>query len=253
MEGIQFWFHSFLFGLLFLLITGCRKDIPVENGKEIVYTGILKNLKPDHPRLLLTDERLKELKSINLTDTRLQKYVIDVMAKAEKDAVKSPIQDVLIGPRLLDKSRECLTRIYDLAFAYRWTGNIKYFNAAVDNLKNVCSFHDWNPSHFLDVAEMTHALAIGYDWLYPDMDQDTRKTIKDALKELGLNEGEKAYTDSSYPNNWWVKVNHNWNQVCNSGLLIGALAVAEDDTAYSSIIISNAIKNLPPQPNADLC
>ena len=25
-------------------------------------------------------------------------------------------------------------------------------------------FEDWNPSHFLDVAEMTFALAIGYDW-----------------------------------------------------------------------------------------
>ena len=29
-------------------------------------------------------------------------------------------------------------------------------------------FSDWNPGSFLDVAEMTTALAIGYDWLHDD-------------------------------------------------------------------------------------
>lgn len=25
---------------------------------------------------------------------------------------------------------------------------------------------DWNPGHFLDVAEMMHAVAVGWDWLH---------------------------------------------------------------------------------------
>ena len=32
----------------------------------------------------------------------------------------------------------------------------------------VSSFTDWYPKHFLDVAEMTTALALSYDWLYHD-------------------------------------------------------------------------------------
>lgn len=241
--NIRFYFLILAFAMAFL--TACKKDDSLTPEKKIDYQGILTNLKPDHPRLLLTDERLQELKTLSTTDTQLSKYVSAVITQADKDYAKSPIQYILIGPRLLDKSRECLTRVYNLAFAYRWTGYKIYYNAAVSNMKTVCAFPDWNPSHFLDVAEMTHAVAIGYDWLYNDMDQETRDIIKAGLLKKGLDEGKKAYTVPSYPYNWWTKVNHNWNQVCNSGLLIGALAVAEEDTAYTSVMLSNAIKNLP--------
>lgn len=234
--------------VLFLILqivslASCKKATITDqtNEPKIKLTGILSTLQMEHPRLLLTDARLQELKTLSVTDTRLKKYASDVVAQAEKDLLKSPIQHVLIGPRLLDKSRECLLRVYDLAFAYRWTGNEKYLSAAISNMRTVCAFADWNPSHFLDVAEMTHAVAIGYDWLYPKMDQPTRDQIKLGLITLGLNEGKKAYATNA----WWAKVDHNWNQVCNSGLLIGALAVAETDTTIASYILPKAIENLP--------
>jgi hypothetical protein len=208
---------------------------------EIKLTGILTTLQKEHPRLLLTDVRLQELKTLSKTDARLQKYAADVVAQADKDIFKSPIQHELIGPRLLDKSRECLLRVYDLAFAYRWTDNPKYLAAAIANMKNVCAFADWNPSHFLDVAEMTHAVAIGYDWLYNKMDQASRDQIKAGLIKLGLDEGKKAYAGNA----WWMKVDHNWNQVCNSGLTIGALAVAETNPDIALNIVPKAIENLP--------
>ena len=226
-----------------LIFNACGKKvsdevIPPEAPK---LTGILSTLKMDHPRLLLTDARLQELKTLSISDTRLKKYASDVVAQAEKDILKSPIQHVLIGPRLLDKSRECLSRVYNLAFAYRWTGNIKYLTSAVSNIRTVCAFADWNPSHFLDVAEMTHAVAIGYDWLYNDINQATRNEIRTALILLGINEGKKSYTNGS----WWIKSEFNWNQVCNSGLLIGALAIAETDPDRALYILPKAIENLP--------
>jgi hypothetical protein len=228
-----------------LFQTGCKKNESSIPDQKIVYEGILTNLYPGHPRLLLTKERLQELIQLSVTDYQLYKYVNAVKSQADIDYAKAPIQYILIGPRLLDKSRECLNRIYNLSFAYRWTGSKIYLDAAISNMKTVCAFPDWNPSHFLDVAEMTHSVAIGYDWLYNDMDQPTRNLIKTGLIKMGLDEGKKAYTVPSYPYNWWTKDKFNWNQVCNSGLLIGALAVAEADTAYCSIMVSNAIKNLP--------
>lgn len=226
----------------FSVLPSCEKtgDQPVPEP-EIELTGILKTLQKEHPRLLLTDARLQELKTLSNTDLKLKKYAADVVAQADKDIFKSPIQHVLIGPRLLDKSRECLNRVYNLAFAYRWTDNPKYLAAAVANMKNVCAFADWNPSHFLDVAEMTHAVAIGYDWLYNKMDQPTRDQIKAGLIKLGLDEGKKAYASNA----WWAKVDHNWNQVCNSGLTIGALAVAETDPDIALAIVPKAIEYLP--------
>jgi hypothetical protein len=88
---------------------------------------------------------------------------------------------------------------------------------------------------------MTHAVAIGYDWLYPVMDQQSRDQIKAGLLKLGLDEGKKAYAGNA----WWMKVDHNWNQVCNSGLTVGALAVAETNPDLALTIISKAIENLP--------
>ncbi len=224
-------------------LTSCEKKekIAPEKVPEIKLTGILSTMQREHPRLLLTDVRLAELKTLSNTDIKLKKYATDVISQADKDIFKSPLEHVLIGPRLLDKSRECLSRIYNLAFAYRWTGNAKYLSPAISNMRTVCAFADWNPSHFLDVAEMTHAVAIGYDWLYNDMDQPVRDLIKAGLIKLGLEEGKKAYNTNA----WWTKVDHNWNQVCNSGLLIGALAVAETDTAIASYILKEAIENLP--------
>ena len=236
--------HLLLFVFLFFqfsTLSSCEKMEPTVPEPEIKLTGILTALQKEHPRLLLTDARLQELKTLSNTDARLKKYAADVVAQADKDIFKSPIQHVLIGPRLLDKSRECLSRVYNLAFAYRWTDNPKYLAAAVANMKNVCAFADWNPSHFLDVAEMTHAVAIGYDWLYNKMDQATRNEIRTGLIKLGLNEGKKAYVSNS----WWIKVDHNWNQVCNSGLTIGALAVAETDPDIALNIVPKAIEYLP--------
>lgn len=226
----------------FSAFSSCEKtETQPQPEPEIVLTGILKTLQKEHPRLLLTETRLQELKTLSNTDARLKKYAADVVAQADKDIFKSPIQHVLIGPRLLDKSRECLLRVYDLAFAYRWTGNEKYLSSAIANMRTVCAFADWNPSHFLDVAEMTHAVAIGYDWLYNKMDQATRNEIRTGLIKLGLNEGKKAYASNA----WWTKVDHNWNQVCNSGLTIGALAVAETDPEIALTIVPKAIEYLP--------
>jgi len=229
--------------LQIIFLQGCKKksssDTPPVD--QPVLTGILTTLQKNHPRLLLTDTRLQELKTLSLTDTRLSKCVNDVLTQANADALKTPILHVLIGPRLLDKSRECLSRVYNLAFSYRWTGNAKYRDAAISNMKTVCAFADWNPSHFLDVAEMTHAVAIGYDWLYNDMDQPTRDLIRTKLTLLGLNEGIKAYAT----NEWWAKDAFNWNEVCNGGLMIGALAIAESDPPMALSIVNKAIANFP--------
>jgi hypothetical protein len=231
-----------LFGLLQLsALSSCKKPEQPVLEPEIKLTDILTTLQKEHPRMLLTDTRLQELKTLSNTDAKLKKYAADVVAQADKDLFKSPIQHVLIGPRLLDKSRECLSRVYNLAFAYRWTGNEKYLSSAISNMRTVCAFNDWNPSHFLDVVEMTHAVAIGYDWLYNKMDQSTRDQIKSGLIKLGLNEGKKAYA----ANAWWMKSEFNWNQVCNSGLTIGALAIAETDPDIALYIVPKAIEYLP--------
>jgi len=203
-------------------------------------SAVLKTLDKSHPRLMLKDKDLELLKEQHAKDEVLQKCVRDVLEEADDCAGKSMLTYRKIGPRLLHVSRECLHRIYALGLAYRWTGEEKYAGKAVDNMLTVCAFEDWNPSHFLDTAEMSHAVGLGYDWLYSYMDAGTREKIKAGLIRNGLEPGLTAYQK-----NWWAKSEHNWNQVCNGGLIVGALAIAESDPQYAEQIVPAAVRSLP--------
>jgi len=225
--------------LVIVLIGWCESS---SSGRGIVANSseILKTLDRNHPRLMLKDEELKRLKQRHEEDEVLQKCVKDVLEEADDCAGKSMLTYRKIGPRLLHVSRECLHRIYALGLAYRWTGEEIYAVKAVDNMLTVCAFKDWNPSHFLDTAEMSHAVGLGYDWLYSYMDAGTREKIKAGLIRNGLEPGLTAYKKS-----WWVRSEHNWNQVCNGGLIVGSLAIAESDPQYAEQIIPAAVRSLP--------
>ncbi|MFQ6035073.1 MAG: heparinase II/III family protein, partial [Sedimentisphaerales bacterium] len=98
----------------------------------------------------------------------------------------------------------------------------------------------WNPSHFLDTAEMSHAVGLGYDWLYYYLDAKTRKKIMAGLIKNGLEPGLRVYERA-----WWSKSEFNWNQVCNGGMIIGALAIAESEPQYAEKIVAAAVRSLP--------
>jgi hypothetical protein len=189
---------------------------------------------------MLRNKGLESLKERHAKDGVLQKCLKDVLEEADACTKKSMLTHRKIGPRLLHVSRECLHRIYALGLAYRWTGEEEYAKKAVDNLLTVCAFKDWNPSHFLDTAEMSHAVGLGYDWLYSYMDAGTREKIKAGLIRNGLKPGLRAYEKSG-----WPRSEHNWNQVCNGGLIVGALAIAESDPQYAEQIIAAAVRSLP--------
>jgi hypothetical protein len=201
---------------------------------------VLATLDKSHPRLMLKEKDLETLKQQYATDKVLQKCIKDVLQDADYQFQKPPLKYEKIGPRLLHVSRDCLNRTYALGLAYRWTGEEKYAKKAVENLLAVCAFEDWNPSHFLDTAEMSHAVGVGYDWLYGYLDVDTREKIKAGLIKNGLEPGLAAYEKQG-----WSRSEHNWNQVCNGGMIAGSLAIAESDPKYAEKIIPAAIASLP--------
>jgi len=226
----------FIISITFLLFA-CQKD---ETTAQIPLPTSLSALKSEHPRLMLTNERIAELKKLQSTDPVLDKYIKAVIASANSIVTRAPLTRTLIGPRLLDVSRELLNRTSHLALAYHFSGDKKYVESAVANMRTVCEFSDWNPSHFLDVAEMSNGVAIGYDWLYPFLSEADRTFIRNGLKTKGLDEYKKIYETA-----WWAKGDNNWNQVCNGALIVASLAIAETDPKYADEYIPKAIANLP--------
>ena len=189
----------------------------------------------DHPRLLLPKGAEKKLlKQIN-RDAVWKEIHTATLGEADRIITLPVSERIKTGMRLLAVSRENLRRIFILSYAYRMTGQEKYLVRAEQEMLKAASFSDWNPSHFLDVGEMTMALGVGYDWLYPALSEASRRTIREAIVEKGF----KPSYDTAY--NWFVDAEHNWNQVCNGGLAFGAIAVAESEPEWAQKIIDRAI------------
>lgn len=193
---------------------------------------------PQHPRLLLLAGQENDLlKNIN-TDQSLTRIHESVIKNCDAIINTEPLKYKKIGKRLLDVSRESLHRIFYLSYGYRMTGNKLYLQRAERELNAVCLFDNWNPTHFLDVGEMTMAVSIGYDWLYRDLGDSTKQLIKKAI----LGNGLKPSFNSAY--NSWLRVNNNWNQVCNAGVVYGAMVTYEDHPDLSVQIINRAIQSV---------
>lgn len=203
-----------------------------------VFGQLNSNKIPEHPRLFLLkgeEKKIKEQILLDITWTNLHKAIL-----SECDAIcmDQPLQRTLIGRRLLQVSREGLRRVFFLAYAWRLTGKKKYFKRCEEELLNASKFTDWNPDHFLDVAEMTTALAIGYDWLYNDLSGSSKQIISKAILEKGI----KPSLNDKF--NGWLRGSNNWNQVCNAGATLGALSVFEDQPAICLSVIDRALKSI---------
>ncbi len=197
----------------------------------------LRQLAPAHPRLFLPGSGDAALIRSLASDPWRAQLRDALIARANGILPTSPVDRVLTGRRLLDRSRTCLSRVLHLGLAFRLTGDPKYAARARTELLAAANFSDWNPSHFLDVAEMTAALGIGYDWFYNTLDEPTRQTLRSAIISKGI--------QPSFTVDHWSRSTHNWNQVCNGGLTVGALAIAESEPALAARILARAVNTVP--------
>lgn len=227
--------------LLTSLVTRIHaEEIPrLDNPMSVAY--LKKNLQKSHPRLVLNTKLENELKKKMKTDPVLQNMYKAIQLNAESIYDKPLLVRKMEGRRLLGVSREMLYRVNMLAFVYRMEKEPKILQRINDEVIAVCNFSDWNPSHFLDVAEMSLAVALAIDWTYGDLPVTTLKLAKGALVEKGL---KPSWPENGKPL-WWTNGDNNWNQVCNGGMIAAALAVAEDEPELASKTIARALDGLP--------
>jgi heparinase II/III-like protein len=193
---------------------------------------------PSHPRILLKKDEEKQVKATVSSDPVWKNVQAAIIAESKRLLNEPPVERIQIGRRLLDKSREALRRIFMLSYTYRTTGDEAVLRRAEKELLAISNFTDWNPSHFLDVAEMTMAAAIGYDWLFNSLSTDSRKIIREAIIKKGI---EPSFDPK---NNSFLKAEHNWNQVCNAGITYGAMAIYEDEPELARKVINRALETI---------
>jgi hypothetical protein len=202
---------------------------------------LLGTLKRQHPRLLLDAAGFEELARRVKSDPVLADWDRQVRRQADR-LLDAPLSRHVIpdGLRLLATSRAVVDRSYTLGLMFRLHGDRRYAERLWRELEAVAAFPDFNPRHFLDTAEMTHALAIAYDWLYDTWTVEQRAVIRRAMVQLGLKPGLAAYRGGG----WWPKATHNWNQVCNGGMAVGALAIADEEPQLAEEIVRQAVASV---------
>ena len=209
--------------------------------------AVLKTLKPGHPRLLIDTTKIREIQKLIEDDPIAKELFNKIRTNADKVLNEKPfIYELRDGRRLIYVSGDVLKRVQNLAIVYLISRDKKYVDRAWLELQSASEFKDWNPDHFLDTAIMTKAFAIGLDWLWNEWTPQQRQVLQRAIIENGLKPAMKVYSSGG----GWPKVTNNWNQVCNGGIGLGALAVAETEPELAGKIIHNALKSIPTAMNA---
>lgn len=198
------------------------------------------HLLKSQPRLVLNSKIEKELKQSLKIDPVVQNMYKAIQLKAAEIQKKPLLERILEGRRLLSVSREMLYRINMLGIVYRIEKDPIILNRINDEVLAVCNFSNWNPSHYLDVAEMSMAVAFALDWTAGKLPASTIELAKNALIEKGI---KPSYDEKG--NTGWVNGNNNWNQVCNGGMIAASIAIAETDPELAAKTIARSLDGMP--------
>ena len=199
---------------------------------------------PPHPRLLVSAGDWERIRQQLKSDSASARIFAALRKKAALLLDIPPLERIIDGFRLLRVSRRAVERVSLLAMAAQVGGDQRYVRRAVDEMIQIAKFSDWNPSHYLDTAEMSLALAIGYDWLHEYLSGGERDLIANALRDKGIN------PSFGEPEEWFIRGNNNWNQVCHSGLSAAAIAIAGHEPELALTILRRAVENLPAAASA---
>jgi len=221
--------HLFLTACLGLLVTSV---FAAGNDANI---NMLATLRPGHPRLLVLDDQLVAAREMLTSDPQARRIYQELQGEAETILTEPSLAYEIGGVEhtLLDVSRKVENRVWLLAGLYRLNSDQRLAARARNEMLAAARFPDWYPKHFLDTAEMTAALGLGYDWLFDYLSPSDRLTIRQAIVTKGLDPGIAGLSNGGK----LQRLHNNWVQVCNGGLTLGALAIADVETVKADELI----------------
>ena len=222
-----------------LLLAGLAAQEPPPPGAAAgpALPGALSTLRPAHPRLLVPDAEMPRIWAALSGDATLRRWRDRVRADAEAMLAEPVLAPAAARAGLLEPSRQALRRITTLAGLFRLDGDRRWLARAVEDLRAAASMPDWNPSHFLDTAQMTAAVAIGYDWLFADLSAADRALFASAILDKGVRPGLDLIERGAL---WAHEPRTLWTEVCLGGLTLGALAIAAESPAEAGGVLDAA-------------
>lgn len=179
-----------------------------------------------HPRLFLDAQGFGSLSEKIESDSAgylktLHKGIMEYADRAVE--YKETLEYTLdaSNKRLTGTTRRVMNLLPLCAYAYRMTSDRKYLEKAEGFLKGMCALPDWNmPRHSLDATEFAYAVSLTYDWLWNELSEDLRRQVERAIMDYVLIPADNDVWSLDF----YSKA-HNWNQVCNGGIVCACLAL----------------------------
>ncbi|HKE24829.1 MAG TPA: hypothetical protein VKB88_20850, partial [Bryobacteraceae bacterium] len=121
----------------------------------------LDTLRRVHPRIVTDAAGFERVRQLVTNDPLPKRWYRAIRAQAA-DLLSAPpsVYEIADGKRLLPISRQVKERVQTLALVYRMDRDPRMVGRVWREIEAAAHFKDWNPSHFLDTAEMTYAFSV---------------------------------------------------------------------------------------------
>ena len=196
-----------------------------------------------HPRLLFTAAEQRQLQQAIPAQPQAARLADYICQEADRFTTLPHREYQLDGGTLLLTSGHYCRRLGVLSLAWRLTGKRTYLEAVESCLRQVCAYPDWHPGHYLDTGVMATGVALAYDWLYDALSEEIRRMVRQSLYDKAITLALKEYQVGDSQS--WAKRETNWNVVCNAGMVMAALAVAEEYPQEAATVLDEAARYLP--------
>ena len=158
------------------------------------------------------------------------------------------------------------TRLRWIAASYMVTRDIRYAELAYDIAYQLGTWETWGEGHFLNCADTTAPYAQTFDMLYntwKELGESGAKSktfnkvydvdaIAQVIYDLGISKGyiscfgrfkisRTASDGTPSISGSFMNSKNNWNAVCTSGMMIGALAIMEYCDDEGTVLAPNAV------------
>jgi len=187
----------------------------------------LNSLKDTHPRLYMTAKSQKMLKA-KMTSVPYSALLAKLITEADKAVLSGP-PAFKPGTNNSDEQlwqRNVGNAIPELAMAYCITGNSKYLNSAKEFMLVSASYPTWGAQRLdntdLATGHQLFGIALGYDWLYSELDTTSRDSIRKCLVRRGQRMFDLLINDKVWWHNSYLQ-NHQY--VNMTGMVAAGLAL----------------------------
>lgn len=227
-----------LFFIFFTVLIKVNLNAQISN-QQITTAYLEKHLSKQSPKFILTSNRIRILKEKVKSDPLVKATYKNMLKEVENILAKPLISGKMNGFRL-PAARIAMGNLGVLNTIYIINKDPRFLKRINEELISLCNFPNWNAEHFIDTGQMAMIVALTIDWVGADLPKETVALAKKSLID-------KAILPSYNINGLRMENvigTHHWSAVCNGGMIVASMAIADIDPGLAAKTINISLEKM---------